>query len=253
MHEGLTRAQARRQMFVMDAAGLVVEGVSAQGYQLPVSQFADSYADWEIGGETPSLFEVIAHARPTVLVGLTGVSGLFTEAIVRRMAGHSERPIIFPLSNPTANCEAIPQDLLAWTGGRAIVATGSPFDAVEYDGTRHPIGQGNNAFVFPGIGFAAILGRCTRISEQMITEAAFALAAYTERHYASRGLVFPPIGDLQEVSLEVAARVLAVALREGNASRTDLDPDDLAALTEYVRSRVWQPQYLPYVLADNAL
>jgi malate dehydrogenase (oxaloacetate-decarboxylating) len=253
VHEGLTREQARRRMFVVDASGLVVEGVSAQGYQLPVSQFADSYAGWEIAGETPSLFEVIEHARPSVLLGLTGVSGLFTEAIVRRMAGHGARPVIFPLSNPTANCEAIPQDLIAWTEGRAIVATGSPFEAVEYEGTRHPVGQGNNAFVFPGIGFAAILGRCTRISGQMITEAAFALAEYTERHYASRGLVFPPINDLQQVSVEVAARVLEVALREGCASRSDLADSDLAALTGYVRSRVWRPEYLPYKLAENAL
>ena len=113
VYEGLSRAQARRQMFVLDAAGLVVEGVSAQGYQLAVSQFAATYADWSLQGEIPSLLEVLEQARPTVLLGLTGVAGLFKEPLVRRMAANTERPIIFPLSNPTANSEAIPQDLIA--------------------------------------------------------------------------------------------------------------------------------------------
>jgi len=253
VHEGLTREQARRRMFVMDVGGLVVEGVSAQGYQLPVSQYPDTYADWAIAGETPSLLEVIEQARPGVLLGLTGVSGLFNEPIVRHMAENAERPIIFPLSNPTSNCEAIPQDLVAWTEGRAIVATGSPFDDVEYQGQRHPVGQGNNAFVFPGIGFAAILGRCQQISQEMIIESAFALADYTAQHYASRGRIFPPINDLQEVSVVVAARVLAVALRDGSARRPELADRDLQALAAFVRTRMWQPQYLPYVMAEDAL
>ncbi len=253
VHEGLSREQARRRMFVMDAGGLVVEGISAQGYQQPVSQYPETYADWSIAGEIPSLLEVIERARPTILLGLTGVSGLFSEPIVRRMGENAERPIIFPLSNPTSNCEAIPQDLIAWTAGRAIVATGSPFEDVDYQGHRYPVGQGNNAFVFPGIGFAAILGRCGRISDKMIIESAFALADYTVQHYASRDRIFPPINDLQEVSVIVASRVLAVALREGLARRPELDADDLAALEVFVRSRMWRPEYLPYRLADNAL
>jgi malate dehydrogenase (oxaloacetate-decarboxylating) len=222
VYEGLSREQARRQMFVLDAAGLVVEGVSAQGYQLAVSQFVATYADWSLQGEIPSLLEVVEQARPTILLGLTGVAGLFKEPLVRRMAANTDRPIIFPLSNPTANSEAIPQDLIAWSDGRAIVATGSPFADVEYLGQRYPVGQGNNAFVFPGIGFAAVVGRCRCISDAMIIESAFALAAYTERHYASRGLIFPPINDLREVSVSVAARVLAVALQDGSADRPDL-------------------------------
>jgi malate dehydrogenase (oxaloacetate-decarboxylating) len=252
VYEGLSRDQARRQMFVLDAAGLVVEGVSAQGYQLAVSQFAATYADWSLQGDIPSLLEVIEQARPTVLLGLTGVAGLFKEPLVRRMASNTERPIIFPLSNPTANSEAIPQDLIAWSDGRAMVATGSPFSDVEYLGQRYPVGQGNNAFVFPGIGFAAIVGRCRRISDAMIIESAFALAAYTERHYASRGLMFPPINDLREVSVAVATRVLVVALKDGSADRPDLVELDPASLAEYVRSRMWDPVYLPYVLGEGA-
>jgi len=253
VHEGLSREQARRQMFVVDAGGLVVEGVSSQPYQLPVSQFAETYADWSIAGEIPSLLEVITQARPTVLLGLTGVAGLFSEPLVRHMAENTERPIIFPLSNPTSNCEAIPQDLIHWTDGKAIVATGSPFADVEYEGQRYSVGQGNNAFVFPGIGFAAILGRCTRLSDAMIIESAFALAEYTDRHYRALGRIFPPINDLQEVSMQVATAVLAVALKDGSSTRKDLDGDNTGALNDYIRSRVWQPVYLPYVLAENAI
>ena len=253
VHEGLSREQARRQMFVVDAGGLVVEGVSSQPYQLPVSQFAETYAGWSIAGEIPSLLEVITQARPTVLLGLTGVAGLFSEPLVRHMAENTERPIIFPLSNPTSNCEAIPQDLIHWTDGKAIVATGSPFADVEYEGQRYSVGQGNNAFVFPGIGFAAILGRCTRLSDAMIIESAFALAEYTDRHYRALGRIFPPINDLQEVSMQVATAVLAVALKDGSSTRKDLDGDNTGALNDYIRSRVWQPVYLPYVLAENAI
>ena len=253
VHEGLSREQARRQMFVVDAAGLVVEGLSCQTYQLPVSQFAETFADWTIDGEIPSLHEVITQGRPTVMLGLTGVSGLFSEPLVRRMAENTERPIIFPLSNPTANCEAIPLDLVHWTAGKVIVATGSPFADVEYEGERYSVGQGNNVFVFPGIGFAAILGRCARISDEMIIESAFALAEYTEKHYRAQGRIFPPINDLQEVSVIVAARVLAVALRDGLAGRDDIEVDDLNALSDFVRSRTWKPEYLNYVAADDAL
>lgn len=253
VHEGLSRDQARRQMFILDAGGLVVDGISAQGYQVPVAQDAATYADWQIDGDVPSLWEVIEHSGATVLLGLTGVASLFNEPLIRLLVRNTERPIIFPLSNPTSNCEAIPLDLITWTEGNAIVATGSPFDDVEFDGQRHSVGQGNNAFVFPGIGFAAVLGRCRRISDDMIIESAFALADYTAQHYASRERIFPPIGDLREVSVKVAARVLAVALREGAATRTDLDADNLAGLEDYVRSRAWEPEYLPYTLAENAL
>jgi len=253
VHEGLSREQARRQMFVLDAGGLVVENVHAEPYQLPVSQFSETYADWGIDGEVPTLLEVVMQARPTVLLGLTGVTGLFREPLVRQMAENTERPVIFPLSNPTSNCEAVPDDLIRWTDGKAIVATGSPFPDVHYEGRNYPIGQGNNAFVFPGIGFAAILGRCNRISDEMIIESAFALADYTDKHYHGLGLVFPPINDLQMVSMLVAIQVLSTALKEGSATRTDLDGDDLGALSDYVRSRVWQPKYLPTVASENAL
>jgi malate dehydrogenase (oxaloacetate-decarboxylating) len=249
VHEGLSREQARRQMFVMDAAGLVVEElIHTHSYQQPVSQFSTTYSDWNIAADRPSLMEVLDRAQPTILLGLTGVGGLFTRDIIEQMAANCEHPIIFPLSNPTANCEADPEDIIKWTHGKALVAAGSPFAPIEHNGTIHAIGQGNNAFVFPGIGFAAILGKCRRISEAMILESAYAVADYTEQHHLHKGLFFPPISELRDVSLSVTERVLRVALKDGSSTRSDLDDVDLG---EYVRSRAWRADYLPFVPASS--
>ena len=249
VHEGLDREQARRQMFVMDAAGLVVEElIEPDSYQQPVSQFSTTYSDWNIAGDRPSLMEVLDHAQPTILLGLTGVGNLFDREIIERMAANCEHPIIFPLSNPTANCEAVPEEIIRWTDGKALVAAGSPFGPVDYEGTMHAIGQGNNAFVFPGIGFAAVLGKCRLISEAMILESAYAVADYTDKHHLHKGLFFPPISELRDVSLYVTERVLRVALADGSSTRTDLDDVDLR---EYVRSRAWKADYLPFMPAPG--
>jgi malate dehydrogenase (oxaloacetate-decarboxylating) len=249
VHEGLDREQARRQMFVMDAAGLVVEEfIEPDSYQQPVSQFSATYADWNIAGDRPSLMEVLDQAEPTILLGLTGVGGLFSREIIERMAANCEHPIIFPLSNPTANCEAVPEEIIRWTDGKALVAAGSPFGPVDYEGAMHAIGQGNNAFVFPGIGFAAVLGKCRRITEAMILESAYAVADYTDKHHLHKGLFFPPISELRDVSLYVTERVLRVALEDGSSTRTDLDDVDLR---EYVRSRAWKAGYLPFMPASS--
>jgi len=246
-HEGLSREQARRQLFVLDVHGLVVEGITPDAYKLPIAQFKDSYRDWTTGGELPNLLEVVEQAKPTVLIGLSGVAGLFSEPIIRLMAEHARQPIIFPLSNPTANCEAVPADIVEWTQGRAIIATGSPFDDVDYQGQRVPIGQGNNAFIFPGLGFAAVLGECTRISDAMVLEAAHALADYTAEHYLPLGLIYPPIADLQKVSRAIAVRVLAKALADGSATLTELAGQDLA---DYVRRNFWKAEHLPFVYSE---
>ena len=247
VHAGLSVEQARRQMFVMDVDGLVVEGKTDESYKFSICQFADTYADWPIAGDKPTLAEVIQYAKPTVLLGLTGCAGLFSEDLVRTMAAGCEHPMIFPLSNPTSCCEAIPHDLYAWTEGRAVVSTGSPFAPVNFDGNTYPVGQGNNAFIFPGVGFAAILGKCKRISDAMILEAAFALADYTEEYYLPQGLIFPPVSALRDVSLYVAARVLHKALEDGSADRSEFCGLSVSALEAYVASRAWQPAYIPFV------
>lgn len=240
---GLSEAQARQRIFVIDGRGLVVDSYTTDAYKLPLAHTPESYRDWGIApGHVPTLQEVITHVKPSVLLGLSGVVGLFTEAMVQSMAEHHARPIVFPLSNPTANCEATPEEILAWSQGRAIVATGSPFADVVYAGKPHPIGQGNNAFIFPGLGFAAVLGECSRISDGMVAEAAYALADYVAEHYLDKGLIYPPVADLKKVSLAVATRVLGKALEEGCATRADLHQADLVA---YVSANLWQAKHLP--------
>jgi malate dehydrogenase (oxaloacetate-decarboxylating) len=242
--EGLTREQARRQMFVLDGRGLVVENITKDSYKLQVAQFKETYVDWEMEGDIPSLMEVVSNAKPTVLLGLTGIFSLFTQPIIEAMTKHTERPVIFPLSNPTSNCEALPEEILSWTNGKAIVASGSPFADVEFEGKTHVIGQGNNAFIFPGLGFAAILGKCRKITDEMVLESAYTLAEYTIEHHVAQGLIYPPIDELQNVSIKVAANVLSKAIADGTSTRTDLHNKNIEA---YVRSRFWHPDFLPFV------
>lgn len=241
---GLTPEAAQARIFVIDAHGLVVKGHTRDNYKLPLAQDPDSYRDWGIAADqVPSLQQVIAHAKPSVLLGLSGVAGLFSRQIVTDLAGFHAQPIIFPLSNPTDNCEADPQDLLNWSEGRAIVATGSPFPDASYGGRQYPVGQGNNAFIFPGLGLAATLAECSRISDEMVQEAAYALADYTAEHWLEAGLIYPPVADLKKVCQSVAKRVLTQALRDGSARRADLADTDLAA---YIESASWRAEQLPF-------
>ena len=244
VREGLDPAEARRRMFVLDGRGLVIDGVTPDEYKQRVAHPADALAGWKTESSVPTLMEVVENAKPTVLIGLTGVTDLFSEPLVREMAKHCERPIVFPLSNPTAHAEAIPEDIFRWTEGRAIVATGSPFNDVEYEGKTYPIGQGNNAFIFPGLGFASVLGKCRYISDAMVLESAYALADYTRQHYADDGRIYPPIAELQSVSKYVTERVLAKALEDGSSERTDLNEKNLS---EYIEGYFWKAEYLPFV------
>ena len=247
--EGLSDKQARQQLFVLDGRGLITQNrIAETEYKYRIAQPAEFSEQWQTSSSIPNLMEVVENAQPTILLGLSGVAGLFTQTIIECMTQSCAQPIIFPLSNPTSSCEATPQDLMDWTHGKAIVATGSPFPDIYLNGQSFPVGQGNNAFIFPGLGFASILGRCQRISDAMVLESAYALAAFTDTHYADQGLIYPPVSTLQEVSIQVAARVLGKALEDGSSPRSDLQERDLA---EYVRSRFWKPEYLPYRYVEN--
>ncbi len=246
VREGLTREQARRQMYIMDEFGLVIEGISPDEYKKPIMQFKDSYQNWDISGKIPDLLEVIQHAKPTILLGLTGVSGLFTQKVIEAMANSTETPIIFPLSNPTSNVEAIPEDIFNWTAGKAIVASGSPFPPTTLNGKTHIVGQGNNAFIFPGLGFASVLGECKKITDSMIIESAYALADYTAKHYLKNGLIYPPISDLQQVSMEITQRTLALAIKEKTATNPKVNE---STLSKIINDNAWKAVYLPFVAA----
>jgi malate dehydrogenase (oxaloacetate-decarboxylating) len=249
IRDGLTPEEARARVFVIDSRGLLVEGRSMDSYKQPFAQRRESISGWRIVGDTPTMLEVIENAGVTVLLGLSGQAGAFNEPVIRAVAQNTTRPVIFPLSNPTSSSEALPEDILDWTEGRAMIATGSPFPEVVRKGQTHPIGQGNNAFIFPGLGFAALLSECSEITDEMVLEAAYALADYDAAQHLEVGRVYPPIRELNEVSIRVAVRVIDRALAQGVAQKTSLQGRDLDA---YVRSRFWRPRYLPYVRGTDS-
>jgi malate dehydrogenase (oxaloacetate-decarboxylating) len=244
VREGLTREEARARVFVLDSRGLLVEGRAMDAYKAPFAQTAEIVSDWSCDGDVPTLMEVIENAGITVLLGLSGQAGAFNRPIVEAVSRNTPRPVVFPLSNPSSNSEALPEDIFEWTEGRAIVATGSPFEDVSFSGKTYPIGQGNNAFIFPGLGFAAILSEASQITDAMVLEASYALADYTADRHLDSGWVYPPIRELQEVSIQVAGRVMECAISDGVAQKTSLPTNHCDS---YIRKLFWRPRYLPIV------
>jgi len=241
VREGLTPAEARARVLVLDSRGLLVEGRKMEDYKVSLAQETARVAGW---GTAPLMLEeTIVRSRATVLLGLSGQAGFFTEPMVRALCEHTERPVVFPLSNPTSSSEATPADVLAWSGGRAIVATGSPFDPVKVDGREVPIGQGNNAFVFPGLGFGAILAMASEVTDGMVAAASYALAEYVKQKHLAHGLVYPPVEEMREVSERVATRVIEQAFADGVARTTKMTAASAAA---HVKANAWRPRYLPY-------
>ena len=198
-------------------------------------------ADWrrdEALGGIP-LAEVVRRVHPTVLIGTSARGGAFTEDIIKDMAAHADRPVIMPMSNPTELAEARPADLIEWTGGRALVATGSPFPPVEYRGTTYAIGQANNALVFPGLGLGAIAVRASKITDNMLSAAAHAVASLVDASAAGAPLL-PEVAALRDTSLTVAVAVAEAAIADGVATATCP-----ATCAGYVRALMWQPVYRP--------
>lgn len=246
---GLSREEAKARVFVLDSRGLLLADREMEQYKREFAQEPATVRDWKFAGDTPDLLETIRNAKATVLLGLSGQPGAFTEDMVRAMADNHEWPIIFALSNPTTSAEAKPIDIFRWTNGQAIVATGSPFEPVMMGGVTHPIGQGNNAFIFPGLGFGTILSNAKAVTDGMVLEASQALADYTIERYVEGGLIYPPVSDLQETSVRVATRVVKRAIKDGVARRENI-PEDVEA---FVRERFWHPVYLPFVRGADTL
>jgi malate dehydrogenase (oxaloacetate-decarboxylating) len=242
IREGLTPEAAAAQVFVLDSKGLLMKNRAMEAYKQPFAQDVAAIDSWTKDQAIPNLVETIANSGATVLIGLSGQPGAFDEAAVRAIAKNAPRPVIFPLSNPTSSCEALPSDILAWTNGKAIVATGSPFAPVRVGAKDIEIGQGNNAFIFPGLGFGAILSNARKITDAMVLEAAYALSDYTAEHHGDGARTYPPVEELQDVSIHVATRVIGCAMREGVANAPKLVGRDIAS---YVQSRFWKPKYLP--------
>jgi malate dehydrogenase (oxaloacetate-decarboxylating) len=184
---------------------------------------------------------VVRNAKPTVLIGVSGQAGAFSEPIVRAMAEHNKRPIIFPLSNPTSRAEATPQDIEDWTQGRAIIGTGSPFPPLTRDGAKFKVDQTNNSYIFPGVGLGVIAVDATRISDGMMMVAAKALAAASPTKGDPKANLLPPVTALRNVAETVALAVALQAHKEGLTK--GIQTDQIEGL---VRAKIWSPHYLPY-------
>jgi malic enzyme len=242
---GLSREEARARICTVDSRGLVtqdrpnLEDFKAE-FARPVSEIS-AYVSADRSRIT--LEETVRNFKPTILIGTSGTSGLFTEPIVTAMAGINERPIVFPLSNPTSQSECTAEQAIRWSGGRAVVATGSPFAPVEYDGVRHRIGQGNNAFIFPGVGLGLWVGGVRRVTDGMFIDAAKALADQVTTADLAQGAVYPELPRIRDCSLVVACAVIKRAVAEGHATASIL-----RRLEETVRRAMWFPSYEPIAL-----
>ncbi len=237
--DGLSAEEAAGRIYLLDRPGLLTTDMSdLYDYQKPYAKDPAQVADWRAADGTLGLAEVVEHLHPTMLVGTSGVTGAFGESVIRSMHEHCERPIILPMSNPTVLAEQTPENLLEWTDGAALVATGSPFGPVERDGTTYRIGQANNALMFPGLGLGVIVCRAATMPPSLFIAAARALAKLANPSDPAQGLL-PDITRLREVSATVAVDVIAAAQAEGIA-RVDVDDP-----IEAVHEAMWTPEYLP--------
>jgi malate dehydrogenase (oxaloacetate-decarboxylating) len=209
IRHGLDPATARSRFFMVDRQGLLLDDMPGLlSFQHRLAQPRERVSSWSLSdSNVVTLADVITNARPTVLIGLSGRPGLFSESIVREMASHSPRPIIFPLSNPTSHQEAAPADLLQWTDGRAIIATGGASEELTWRGARVPIAQCNNSYVFPAIGLAALSVRARRITDAMFVTAAEALAETSPARSDPGAALLPGLGDIHKVTLCIARAV----------------------------------------------
>lgn len=241
--EGLNEAERNARIAVLDRHGLLVDdGRIMDPYKRELAWPAELAASKGFEDRNSRmLLDVVRKFHPTMLIGLSGVGGAFSEEIVREMAAHVERPVIFPSSNPSSNSEAHPDDLYKWTEGRCLVAAGSPFPDVEWGGKRYKIGQGNNVFIFPGLGLGALASGSRRITDGMTNAASRALALEVTDAELEDGLLFPSIARLRTVSFSVAVAVARQALEDGVAD--EMSDDDIEAA---VRATIWTPEYSEY-------
>jgi malate dehydrogenase (oxaloacetate-decarboxylating) len=240
--QGLDAAVARARFWCLDRQGLLTGDMTGlRDFQVPYARPAAEVGDWPGHGTASGigLAEVVSRVHPTILVGTSTVHGAFTEQIVREMAAHVDRPVIMPMSNPTSLSEATPADLMDWTGGRALIATGSPFGPVTYNGVAYQIGQANNALIFPGLGLGAILSRARRITDHMITASAQAVAGLADTTTPGAPLL-PSIDDLRTTSAHVALAVAQAAADDGVAGQPGITAD-----ADAVSAAMWQPRYAP--------
>jgi malate dehydrogenase (oxaloacetate-decarboxylating) len=242
MSEGLSAEQARGQVFMVDRFGLLTQGMEGlRDFQKKLVQSTESIAAWDIAGEFASLVEVMHGAKPDILIGVSGQAGLFTEQVITAMKSHCELPIIFPLSNPSRQVEATPSQVINWTKGQVIIATGSPFEPIEYQGKTYPIAQCNNSYIFPGIGLAVVAANISRITDDMLQVASETLAAASPLANNESDELLPPLTAIAQLSKDIAFAIAQVAFRQNLA--LPMSDEELLAKIE---RNFWKPVYRQY-------
>lgn len=242
VEEGLTEKEARSRVFMINSRGLVVESMSGlKDFQQKLAQADQVIKDWDITSGTASLEQTVAFSKTTVLIGVSAVGGLFTQTIIEQMAQNIEKPIILPLSNPTSKAEALPADILNWTKGKAIVATGSPFEPVTYEGEAFTISQCNNSYIFPGVGLGVIASEAKRVTHNMMMAASHALADFSAINTSAHGALLPDLNEIHSVSKYIAKHVFKQAIADNVAISVS---DEL--IDEKIEENFWKPEYRAY-------
>ena len=240
--EGISEKQARSQVFMVDRFGLLTHGmVGLRDFQQVLAQPTEHLVDWKYSGEFASLLDVMHCAAPDILIGVSGQPGLFTEQVIRAMHAGCAQPIIFPLSNPSKQVEALPEDVINWTDGKALVATGSPFAPVLYNGETFAIPQCNNSYIFPGIGLGVIAAKATSITDTMLMISSEILAESSPRANTGKGSLLPALTEIETLSKRIAFGVAKKAIEEGVALEIS---DDM--LWEAINRNYWLPKYRNY-------
>jgi len=240
VRHGLSEEDAHARFFMIDIDGLLHDGRGdLDEVHAPHAQRRENLRDWDADLSKPvGLLDVVRNAKPTVLVGVTGQGGVFTEEVVREMARHADKPVIFPLSNPTSRAEAVPADLLEWTGGKAVIATGSPFDPVEHQGKTHVIAQCNNSYIFPAMGTGILAAGARRVTDGMFMVAAEALRDKSPALKDPRASLLPSLKDIRSVTRHIAAAVARQAQEDGVADKTTEHE-----LERRIDETMWTPDY----------
>ncbi|KAK1149977.1 NAD-dependent malic enzyme, mitochondrial [Aspergillus melleus] len=236
---GKSKSEASKQIWCLDKPGLLVKSLKDQLTPAQVPFARDDE-------ESKDLLAVVKEVKPHVLIGTSTKPKAFTEPIIREMAKHVERPIVFPLSNPTRLHEACPEDINRWSDGQALIATGSPFPPVERNGTKYEIAECNNSTCFPGIGLGAVLSRTRVVSNKMLVAAVKALAARSPARQDPNQPLLPDVEDVREISVDIAKAVIQTAVREGEAQEQNI-PTAKEELDEWIRVQMWEPVYRPLV------
>jgi len=240
--EGISAEQARSQVFMVDRFGLLTQDMKdLRDFQQKLVQSNEAIATWDIKGDFASLVEVMHGGKPDILIGVSGQAGLFTEQVITAMKSHCDMPIIFPLSNPSRQVEATPSQVINWTKGDVIIATGSPFEPIEYEGKTFPIAQCNNSYIFPGIGLGVVAANISRITDDMLQVASETLAKASPLANKESDELLPPLTSIAQLSKDIAFAIAQVAFRQNLA--LPMSDEELLAKIE---RNFWKPVYRQY-------